>query len=167
MRKRAVPARSLVRSEPPCAWCLDEGTVRTTYGEKLCGSCRNIAVQQRTREREGDSFSVAVYREMETMARAFGERYRSDVESAGGLELEYALANVSRFICRKNLFHGLASYLDHDFNREQRRALIRLLYRMIRKSVSRGCHVKAAYSPNLNWTPPGLRRKMAANPRSE
>lgn len=156
LRDRNVP----VRTNPPCQWCGDAGPVRTAYGEKLCASCRNIAAQQRKKMREGDSFGAAVYREMEKMARAFGERYLSAMETAEGLDIEYALASVSELVCHRDLYHGTASYLHHRFDPDQRRELIDLLFQVIRRGEARRRYLKAACSPNLDWVPPGLRTRL-------
>lgn len=147
-----------------CDWCAAFTDVSPAYGEKLCSSCRRIAAKRRQCERKGASFDAEVYREEERFARELGSRYRAAIEGANGLEVEYAFSAVSRALCHKDLFRNYATYFNNRFDSEQQKCLIDLLFRMIRTVEARRRWTKAAYSPRLEWTPPGLAAKVNLQP---
>lgn len=111
-------------------------------------------------ERKGKSFEEAVYREEERLARELGNRYRAAIENADGLEVEYAFSAVSHASCRKDLFGNYATYFNSHFDSEQQKCLIDVLFRIIRTVEARHRWARAAYSPDLKWTPPGLATKV-------
>lgn len=155
--KNRVNERNSVSS---CGWCAAVTDLPLAYREKLCSSCRRIAAKRCHCERKGKSFEVALYREEERLTREFGGRYRAAMESADGLEVEYAFSAVSRALCHKDLFGNYATYFNSHFDSEQQKCLIDLLFRMIRTLEARQRWTKAAYSLRLKWTPPGLAAKV-------